>query len=63
MTSRKIHIFKSLEEQEEFHKNRNLQSTWQDRFRRLLQMQQFNKMMHPQAKNERRIIIHHGHTE
>ncbi len=63
MISRKIHIFKSFEEQEEFHKHRNLQSTWQERFRRLLQMQQFNKMMHPKEKTERKIIIYRGYTE
>ena len=52
-----IRIFKSLEEQEQYHKELMLASTITERFRKLYQMQQMTKLLHPGADNSRKIQI------
>ncbi|MBC7867440.1 MAG: hypothetical protein H7X88_07890 [Gloeobacteraceae cyanobacterium ES-bin-316] len=44
---RAIHIFKSIREQEEFHLQWMKDSSVEDRFKRLLQMQAFSLLLHP----------------
>jgi len=53
----KIRIFKSLQEQETFHKELMAGSAPADRFRRLLQMQRFGRLLHPVTDKSRKIII------
>ncbi len=55
--NKSVHIFKSLDEQEQFHKNLMLQSTVEDRFRKLYQMQQMTKLLHPVTDKSRKILI------
>jgi hypothetical protein len=52
-----IHIFKSSEEQEQFHKDLMLQTTVAERFRKLYQMQQMTKTFHPVTDKSRKILI------
>ena len=52
-----IHIFKSLEEQEQHHKNLMLQTTVEERFRKLLRMQEITKLLHPVSDKTRKIQI------
>lgn len=55
--NKSIRIFKSLEEQERFHKNLMHQTTVADRFRKLYQMQQMTKLLHPFTDKSRKILI------
>jgi len=54
---KKLRIFKSFEEQEQYHKDLMNQSTIAERFRKLYQMQQMNQMLHPQTDKSRKIQI------
>jgi len=54
---KKIHIFKSFEEQEAWHLEEMRKSTVQERFRRLYLMQQMTKHLHPPNDLERKIVI------
>lgn len=54
---RKIHIFKSFEEQEAWHLEEMRKSTVQERFRQLFLMQQMTKRLHPAKDLERKIVI------
>jgi len=54
---KKVRIFKSFEEQEQYHKDLMSHSTVIGRFRKLYQMQQINKMLHPVADRSRKIQI------
>jgi hypothetical protein len=54
---RTIRIFKSMEEQEKFHKQVMLESTVAERFQKLYQMQQTTKLLHPVANTPRKIQI------
>ena len=54
---KRIQIFKSFEEQEQYYTNKMLKTTPLDRFRNLLRMQKINLLMHPPSENTRRIII------
>ena len=61
---REIRIFKSFEEQEEFHLEEMRKTTIQERFQSLFRMQQINNLFHPIKDNKRRIIIHkNGHSQ
>lgn len=61
--SKTIKIFKSFEEQEQYHLEMMAKSTPEERFRVLYQMQQMTKKFHPVEDKTRKIIIHHGHTK
>lgn len=52
-----VHIFQSMKEQEEFHKQIMIQSTVTERFRKLYLMQQFNQLLHPVTDHSRKIRI------
>ena len=54
---RAIQIFKSIQEQEDHHLKLMKQSSVADRFRRLLQMQQFSLLLHPFKDKNRKIKI------
>ena len=56
-----IHIFKSFEEQEKYQNEMMINTTPEQRFRKLYQMQQLTKKFHPVIDKSRKIIIHHGH--
>lgn len=55
--SKFIRIFKSFGEQEQYHKEMMLQSTVEMRFRKLKQMQEFSRLLHPVADKTRKIQI------
>jgi hypothetical protein len=52
-----VRIFKSMEEQEQYHQQIMLQSTIAERFRKLCQMQQLTKLLHPATDHSRKILI------
>jgi len=54
---KRIHIFKSFEEQEAWHLEEMRKSTVQERFRQLYLMQQMTKLLHPSKDLERKIVI------
>lgn len=55
--SKIVRIFKSLEEQEQNHKDLMLQTTVIERFRKLYKMQQMTKLLRPAADTTRKIQI------
>jgi len=55
--TKRVHIFKSLEEQEQFHKLLMSKSSVTDRFRQLEMMQQMDKLLHPITDKSRKIQI------
>lgn len=55
--NRFVNIFKSLDEQEQFHKLLMRQTTVTDRFRKLYQMQQITRLLHPVTDKPRKIEI------
>lgn len=61
--SKSIHIFKSFEEQEQFHKELMINSTPAERFRKLFLMQQWTKAFHPVKDKSRTITIRNGYTK
>ena len=61
--ARSIHIFKSFEEQEEFHKEQMRNSTVEERFAALYRMQQMTKLLHPEKDTTRKITIRKGYLE
>ena len=61
---KRIKIFKSFEEQEQYYTDYMLQSTPLQRFQSLLRMQQLTHLFHPPINKVRKIIIHkNGHTK
>ncbi len=58
-----MHIFKSFGEQEQYYKTLMLQSSIAERFRKLYQMQQMTKLLHPITDNSRKIQIINGHPQ
>ncbi|HUS01258.1 MAG TPA: hypothetical protein VMY77_06005 [Chitinophagaceae bacterium] len=58
-----IKIFKSFEEQEQYHKEIMINTTPHERFKKLYQMQQVSKKFRPMADKSRKIIIHHSKEE
>lgn len=54
---KEIHIFKSLEEQNEWQLEQMRKTTVEDRFRQLYSMQQMTRLLHPPKKTERKIVI------
>jgi hypothetical protein len=61
---REIKIFKSFEEQEQYHLQRMQNTTPLQRFIALYQMQQLSLRMNPPANKKRTIIIHkNGYTQ
>ncbi len=61
--SKSIKIFKSFEEQEQYHLELMANSSVIERFRALYQMQQLPKNIHPLPNNKRRIIIYPNKTK
>ncbi len=61
--SKTIRIFKSFEEQEKYNNEQVINTTPEERFRRLYQMQQMTKKFHPVNDKTRKIIIHHSQEE
>ncbi len=61
--SKSIKIFKSFEEQEQYHLELMAKSSVIERFRALYQMQQLTKKFHPVVDNTRRIIIYPNKTK
>lgn len=55
--SKSVRIFRSFEEQEQYHKDIMLQTTVVERFRKLYQMQQMTKLLHPIKDTSRKIQI------
>jgi hypothetical protein len=55
---REIKIFKSFEEQEEYHLEVMRLTTPLQRLQSLFDMQQLTRLLHPAADNSKRIIIH-----
>ena len=55
---REIKIFKSFEEQEEYHLEIMVHTTPMERLQSLYALQQFTSLLHPAEDNTKRIIIH-----
>lgn len=61
---REIKIFKSFEEQEQYHLDMMQKTTPLERFQSLYRLQQWTKLFHPETKNPRKIIIQkNGHSK
>ncbi|HRH61360.1 MAG TPA: hypothetical protein PL045_12355 [Chitinophagaceae bacterium] len=61
---KEIRIFKTFEEQEAYHLEQMRNSTVQERFAALLEMQRLTNAFHKApADNKRKIIIHHGYLK
>jgi len=58
-----IRIFKSHEEQEQYYKQLMLQSSIIERFRKLYQMQQMTRLLHPVVDHSRKIEIRNGYPQ
>ncbi len=58
-----IKIFKSFEEQEQYHKELMFKTTPNERFKKLYRMQQMTKKFHPVSDKSRKLIIHHSKEE
>ena len=56
-----IKIFKTFEEQEDYHLERMRNSTPEERFAALYKMQQFTNKLHKETPDKKAIIIHHGY--
>jgi hypothetical protein len=54
---REIKIFKSFEEQEQYHLDEMRKTTPLERFRNLFELQQLTKAFHPPADKSRKIVI------
>ncbi len=61
--SKSIQIFKSFEEQEQYTLVMMAKTTPRQRFKKLYQMQQLTKMLHPITEKSRKIIIRNGHSQ
>lgn len=55
--NKSIRVFKSLEEQEAYHLELMRKSTIEERFRKLYLMQKMTRLLHPEKKSERKIIV------
>ncbi|MEP7109377.1 MAG: hypothetical protein ABI760_15395 [Ferruginibacter sp.] len=61
---KRIKIFKSFEEQEQFYDEEMRKTTPLQRFQNLFRMQQLTDLFHPPTKKARRIIIQkNGHSQ
>jgi hypothetical protein len=58
--SKSIRIFKSFEEQEKYNHELMINTTPEERFRKLYIMQQMTKKFHQITDKTRKIIIHHS---
>ena len=54
---KRIKIFKSFEEQEQYYNEKMLKTTPWQRFENLFRMQQLHLLLHPSASKTRRILI------
>jgi len=54
---KRIKIFKSFEEQEQYYDEKMLKTTPCERFENLFRMQQLHLWLHPSASKTRRILI------
>ena len=64
MMKKQIKVFKSFEEQDEYHVELMRNSTAFERLKILFQMQKTTKLFHPAIDKTRKIIIHkNGHTQ
>lgn len=61
--AKSIKIFKSFEEQDQYQKEQMLNTTPEERFRRLYEMQRLTKKFHPTTEESRKIIIRNGHPK
>lgn len=61
MEERTIKIFKTFEEQEDYHLEKMRTSTPEERFAALYKMQQFTNKLHKKTSDTKTIIIHHGY--
>jgi hypothetical protein len=53
---KRIPIFKSFEEQNEWHLDQMRKTTVEERFRQLYIMQQMTKLLHPPKKSEKKLL-------
>ena len=62
---KRIYIFKSFEEQEQFHQTVMKNSTVNERFRKLYEMQQMSLALRPPSEEDkkRKIVIKNGFTK
>jgi hypothetical protein len=60
---RKIKIFKSFEEQEQYHLEMMRQTTPAQRLRSLYEMQQMSLNLRPNKNTSRKIIIRNGYSK
>jgi len=61
---REIKIFKSFEEQEQYHLDLMRKTTPLERFKTLSELQQWTRTFHPQKDKTRKIVIQkNGHTQ
>jgi hypothetical protein len=63
MSERKIKIFKTFEEQEQYHLEWMRNSSAKERFTALFKLQQVTKAFRKQPSDKRTITIHHGYFE
>ena len=54
---KRIQLFKSFEEQEQYYMDKMLNSTSLERFKNLFRMQKINLLLHPSTNITKRIII------
>jgi hypothetical protein len=59
---KKIKIFRSFEEQEEYHLNEMRNTTVKERFMNLHRMQMLSKVFNPITEKPRKIVIQHRHS-
>ncbi len=55
--NKSLHIFRSFEEQEQFHTELMSNSNIMERFRKLYEMQQMTRLLHPIKNSPREIKI------
>jgi hypothetical protein len=60
---RKIKVFSSFEEQDQYHLEQMKKTTVKERFIALFQMQKFTNAIRKNSSYKRTIVIHHGHPE
>jgi len=59
---KKIKIFKSFEEQEQYNLEQMSKTTPLERFRNLYRMQNLSKLFNPVIDKSRKIVIQHGRS-
>jgi hypothetical protein len=60
---KKIKIFKSFEEQEQYHLEMMRQTTPEERLKSLYEMQQMSRKLRPNKNTSRKIIIRNGYSK